>query len=163
MKNMARIFVSFCLFASVLSCSPSGRAAEPAATDFTLPALDGQTKVTLSQYQGNHPVLLFFWTTWCPFCLKEIKTLNAQREYYAGKGIVILAINAGESAAAVGRLVKNYDIGLTVLLDEQDVATRAYHVLGVPTFVLVDTEGKVRFRDTRFPKEELESVSQPAG
>ncbi len=163
MKTAIRLFLSACLCASALILCPAGRCAEPAAApDFTLSALDG-TQVSLSDYKGKQPVLLFFWTTWCPFCLKEVKTLDAQRQYYADKGIVILAINAGESPAAVSRLVKNYNVGLTMLLDEQDTATRAYHVLGVPTFVLVDIEGNVLFKDTRFPKKELEGVAQPAG
>ena len=163
MKKAIALSVLVCLCASILCFYPAVQAAEPsAAVDFTLPTLDG-TMISLSDYKGKQPVLLFFWTTWCPFCLKEIKTLDAQRQYYADKGIAILAINAGEAPSAVSRLVKNYTIGLTILLDEQDTATRAYHVLGVPTFVLVDSQGNVLFKDTRFPKKELEGVAQPAG
>ncbi len=31
--------------------------------------------VNVSSYKGK-PVIFFFWTTWCPHCRKEIKSLN---------------------------------------------------------------------------------------
>lgn len=132
-------------------------AASAPAPDFTLNSLDGQS-VTLGQFKGKQPVMLFFWTTWCPFCLKEIKAVNAQYQAFADRGLAVLAINAGENAAAVSRLVKNYAISMPMLLDEEDAVTRAYHVLGVPHFVLIDQEGMIVYRGTRFPGKEIEQL-----
>ncbi len=152
---MKNIFFAVCIALALFSGSAAAAPAE--APDFTLKSLDGQS-VTLSQFKGKQPVLLFFWTTWCPFCLKEIKVVNAQHQVFADRGLAVLAVNAGENAAAVSRLVKNYTISMPMLLDEEDAVTRAYRILGVPHFVLIDREGLIVYRGTRLPDKEIERL-----
>jgi peroxiredoxin len=127
------------------------------AVDFSLNDLQGQ-QVQLSSFKGKQSVLLFFWTSWCPYCLKEIKALNEKRQAFEARNIQILAVNSGESKAVAQRLVKNYSISLRVLLDEDGRVSDAYHVLGVPTLVLIDKSGLVRFTGHAEPKEEIESL-----
>ena len=122
--------------------------------DFVLPDLHG-SKVSLSSVlEQKHPVLLFFWTTWCPFCLKEIKQIDKRSEAF-GANLTVLAINAGEDKSNVERLVKNYAVKTTVLLDPGQTAVEAYHVLGVPTFVLFNGNGQIVFNDNYFPEKEI--------
>jgi peroxiredoxin len=157
---MKRMFILIFLVLSISSFSLSGLKAEAkvVAPNFKLMDLSGAT-VELKSYINKQPVLLFFWTTWCPFCLKEIKVLNTDRKSLEEKGIAVLAINAGESERAVKRLVKNYNLDLKVLLDENALTADDYGVIGVPTFVLIDQNGGVLFNDNYYPHQELRGIS----
>lgn len=135
-------------------------AAQETVADFRLEELSSGQTVQLSSYQNKQAVLLFFWTSWCPFCLKEIRLLNDRRQGYLDKGIEILAVNAGENRNTVQRLVKNYAVGLKVLLDEDSAVTDSYQVLGVPTMVLIDKAGKLRYKGYSLPEDEMEKVSR---
>jgi peroxiredoxin len=130
-----------------------------AAPDFSLPDLSGSS-VTLSAYKNNkQSVLLLFWTSACPYCLREMKILNAKQGNLREKGIELLAINAGESKTRVERLVNNYNLDLRVLLDENTEVSYAYGVLGVPTFVLIDSKGNVVFIDNYYPGDEIKDLA----
>ena len=50
-------------------------------------------------------VMLYFWATWCPFCTREMPSVieRLHREF-RDQGLTILAINLGESRAAVAPL-----------------------------------------------------------
>lgn len=127
------------------------------APDFTLQDLS-QNTFTLSSYKNKQPVMLFFWTTWCPFCRQELKTLKDNYPELVKEGLLLVAIDAGESAAKVSDFVKSYNLPFQVLLDRDKSVTKAFDVFGVPTYVLIDKQGYVRFVDNDFPKEEYKSL-----
>ena len=60
------------------------------APAFALPAKN--FSVRLDQYKGN-VVLLNFWATWCPACLKEIPSLQNLNKQLQGKKFQLLAIH----------------------------------------------------------------------
>jgi peroxiredoxin len=134
-----------------------GSAAASGGLDFTRADLAGNA-YTLSSYRGRQPVLLFFWTTWCPFCLEKLKELNKKYAALEKDGVVFLAVNAGERRSSVERLVRNYDIKYTVLIDEEGTVSDDFHVLGVPTFVLIDKKGAIRYKGNEFPKNSLQQI-----
>lgn len=127
------------------------------APDFTLQDLD-QNAFTLSSYKNKQPVILFFWTTWCPFCRQELKALKEDYPGLVKEGLTLVAINAGESAAKVGDFVKSYNLPFRVLLDRDKSVTGAFEVFGVPTYVLVDKKGYIRLIEHSFPKEKYKSI-----
>lgn len=157
---MKKISLFLVLSLALLFCDPARLKAEEnsLAPNFKLPDLSGEV-VELSSYKNSQAVLLFFWTTWCPYCLREIRILNSRIQNLQAKGIEILAINAGESQIKVKRLMQNYDLDLKVLLDEKAEVADSYGVLGVPTFVLIDKKGRVIFIDNYFPHQEISQIS----
>ena len=46
-------------------------------------------------------VLLEFWTTWCPYCKDEEALVDSIDHEFAGKGLLVLAIDVGESKKKV--------------------------------------------------------------
>ena len=121
------------------------------SVDFKLVDLAGKT-YQLSSYRDKQPVLLFFWTTWCPFCLAKLKEMNQGYLDLEKDGVALLAVNAGEPRSSVERLARNYGIKYTVLIDEKGSVSEDYHVLGVPTFVLIDKKGAIRYNGNEYPK-----------
>jgi len=111
------------------------------AEDIILNDLNGQA-VNISSYKGK-PVVLFFWTTWCPYCRVELKKLNQQSSVMEKEGIVVLGINVRESSYKVKKFFDNYQLNLKILLDQDGLLARKYDLMGVPTFVFLDKAQEV--------------------
>jgi len=150
-KSMAAFLVFIFMFLSV-PFAHAKDSSEDMAGDFKLFSVSHK-EYTLSSYKGKQPVLLFFWTTWCPFCQAEIKKMaGSKAQELADAGIEVLTINIGEPKDRVMKFLINHKINLTVLLDENSSVSSAYSILGVPTFCLVDKQGKIIFEENTFPE-----------
>ena len=123
---------------------PAANLAEPGkpAPDFALPSLDGGT-VSLSAYRGR-PVILYFWASWCSYCLEGMPDLEALRDQYREQGLEVLAINIMESADKAKRTVSALRVSLPVLLDTSGEVTEQYLVKATPTYVFIDRDGVYR-------------------
>jgi len=152
-KMIAGFVASIWLCLSIVSAA----SAATGSFDFSLADLTGKT-YKLSSYQNKQPVLLFFWTTWCPFCLAKLKEMNLGYVGLEKDGVALLAINAGERRASVERLVRNLGIAYTVLLDDKNVASDNYHVIGVPTFILIDKKGEILYDGNEYPKAFIQNL-----
>jgi peroxiredoxin len=151
------------IVAGIIACLVMGSSMAAVASDrtgesnFILQSLSGKT-YKLSDYRDKQPVLLFFWTTWCPYCLKKLQFLNQEYVNIEKDGVVLLAVNVGERRSAVERLVRNYKIAYNVLLDEDSVATDGYHILGVPTFILIDKSGVILYKGNEYPQGKIQQL-----
>jgi thiol-disulfide isomerase/thioredoxin len=99
----------------------------------------------LEAYRGR-VVLLNFWATWCEPCREEMPTLARLQAQLAGEPFAVLAVNHGESPAAVARFLRELPVGFAVLLDRDREASRAWRVRVLPTSVLLDRHGRARHR-----------------
>jgi len=130
---------------------------EVIAPNFQLKDLAGNT-VTLSEYKGKQDVLLFFWTTWCPYCRKGLKVLNEKHAQLLKDGVEILAINVSEPADKVANFVRNYPLTFKTLLDLDAEVAITYKLLGFPTYIIVDKKGLIRFIGFSFPEKEYKDL-----
>lgn len=115
--------------------------------DFELSDLSGKT-VALSDFKGQK-VILNFWATWCPPCrqeMPEFNELNAELEK-SGEA-VLLAINLTdgrrETKSKVAEFLKSNKYNLRVLLDTQGEASGMFSIRGIPTTIVIDSEGVMR-------------------
>jgi len=155
MKRQQKILFIFTLFC-FLSFGCSQAKDKLLAPDFTLQDLNGNS-VTLSGYKDKSALILFFWTTWCPFCRTELKDLNAKKEQLVKEGWELIAIDIGEPKNKVAAYMKNFAPSLTVLLDSDSGVAQSYQLVGVPTFVIIDKQGNAVFKDNYFPNQEFRS------
>jgi len=113
-----------------------------AAPEFKLATLDGKT-VSLRNFRGS-PVMLNFWASWCPPCRYEMPFFQQIWEEWHGKGLVILAVNIGETAATAQKFMDDSGFTFPVLLDsDQDVALN-YNIRSIPTTFFLDEAGVIR-------------------
>jgi peroxiredoxin len=152
--------INVCLFAVVMLLFAAGGACaqENTASDFELQDLSG-ISYSLSDYREKQIVMLFFWTTWCPYCQQEIKALDREQESLAAADIRVFTVNAGERPAKVRDFVNRANVSLQVLLDERGRVSDSYHIIGVPTFVLVDKQGGIIYTGSRYPAREVRKMS----
>ncbi len=59
------------------------------------------------------------------------------------RGLVVLGVDQGESAATVGSFAKKVGVRYPLLLDEEQKYGRAYAAIGLPTSVIVDRNGHI--------------------
>lgn len=128
------------------------------APDFKLQDLNRKT-FTLSDYKDKQPVILVFWTTWCPYCRQQLKQLNERLPELTKKGIQILAINVGEPKDKVEDFVKNRSLSLKILLDESGDVAGTYEIMGVPSYFVIDISGKVAAAANQFPEDEINKLT----
>ncbi|MFA4888245.1 MAG: redoxin domain-containing protein [Candidatus Omnitrophota bacterium] len=120
------------------------------APDFKLRGLK-QKEFKLSDYQNKKPLVLMFWTTWCPYCRDELISLNAFYPQLQKEGFEAFAINVEEPPYKVEYFAEKYAFALNVLLDEDGDTALAYGIFGVPTFFLVNKKGFIVYRGNYFP------------
>lgn len=114
---------------------------EGVAGDFALTGITGE-KITLSKILKDKNVVLVFWATWCPYCVKEVP--DVQKFYNENKDkVAVIGINLQESKAKVGAFVKTKGITYPVALDSDGIVGRSYNVRGIPTVVAIDKKGKI--------------------
>ena len=117
--------------------------------DIVLSDLDGK----LINFTGliNKPVILFFWTTWCPYCREELKIINQQALLMAKDGILVIGVNLSESQSKVQRFFRGYPLNFKMLLDKDGLLADKYDLMGVPTYVFLDKSGKEISQTHSFP------------
>jgi len=98
----------------------------------------------LADYRGTI-VLLNFWATWCEPCRAEMASMRRLQERLAGKPFTVLLVNHGEARVRVGDFVKRELLALSVLLDPNQDASRAWRVRVLPSSFLVGADGRVRY------------------
>lgn len=150
--NTVAILMLFSLFV------PRIYAAEPKlAPDFSLLNIY-QDEYILSTYRDKQPVLLFFWTTWCPFCAKELRLLNQSYAGMVDDGVEVLAVNVGELPDTVENFVNSYLLSYPVLTDKDTRVALSYGIVGVPAYVLIDRKGYIVFQENYLPKKEYKDL-----
>ena len=156
-KNIALAFTVILLALLTTASSLFGQKGLGMAPDFKL--LDTYQNVhRLSDYRGKQPVLLFFWATWCPFCQKELSTLNQSYAGLSEDGLEVLAIDVGERPSDVESFIKSYYLSFQVLLDQDQSVASSYKLVGIPVYVLIDKEGRIVFEDSYLPYTEYKNL-----
>ena len=98
-------------------------------------------------------VLLSFWASWCAPCKKEIPDLNKLQKKFDEKKFHVVAINLAENARRVGAYAEKYKMEYTVLPDPAGQIKDKYGIVGVPTNIVIDPSGTVKFRSDKLPTE----------
>ena len=154
MRARSPVALIVCLLAISL-CGAPGLAGEPwpsvgvAAPDFALPRADQSGTLRLSSLRGR-PAIVTFWAFWCD-TWREVR--HGYRE------LADLGVPAQLVAVAVDptrqELLGQADDApapfYPVLLDVRHAVSEQYHVRKVPTVLVLDARGTIRFRASGWP------------
>jgi peroxiredoxin len=116
---------------------------ETAAPDFTLKSVEGEN-LKLSEYRGE-VVLINFWASWCGPCRQEMPVLSALHDKYKSLGFTVLGVNVEEDSTRARKLLQEMSVSFPVLLDSESVVSKQYDVVAMPSTVLVDRNGNMRY------------------
>ncbi len=140
---------------------PGGGLVGAPAEDFRLRTLDG-AEVTLESLRGK-AVLVNLWATWCGPCREEMPVIEKLHRELSGKGLVVLAVDVGETAEEVQAYIEDHGYTFQVLLDEEGAVASQFNAAGIPTTVIIDQQGNVAHhfvgaRSERMFREALKDV-----
>jgi cytochrome c biogenesis protein CcmG, thiol:disulfide interchange protein DsbE len=113
------------------------------APELSLVNIDGEAKA-LSDYR-QQVVLVNNWAIWCPPCKAEMPTLAAYYEDHSSDGLMIIAIEAGESRNDVLPFIQTYGLKFQVWLDPQKASMAVFRNQNLPSSYVIDRTGIIRF------------------
>lgn len=136
-------------FCSRTAAAPDSSISTP---NFELPDLNGSS-VSLSNFKGQKAVLLYFWATWCQYCISVRPEVIRLRNRISQSDLALLAINVGgsDSLAKVKRFEEANPAPYTVLYDADGKTARSFKVLGIPHFILIDKDGAIKYSGNDMP------------
>ena len=132
------------------STQPNAQAADALPADFwthTFDTPDGKT-LALNQYKGQ-PILLNFWASWCPPCVKEMPDLNRFQQNMKDKGwrVIGLAVDGPTPVREfLAKVPVTFDIGLAGFGGTELSQALGNAAGGLPFTVLIDAQGRIVHR-----------------
>ena len=119
--------------------------------NFTLLDMNGN-KVRLFDLAMEKPLLLYFWASWCKPCRQVTPQVSSLAEKYKDR-LTVIGINVGgiDSPKGVKKYGNRHGITYPLLIDSDNEMVEAYSVHAIPTIILMDTKGKILFRDNELP------------
>jgi cytochrome c biogenesis protein CcmG/thiol:disulfide interchange protein DsbE len=88
-------------------------------------------------------VLLDFWASWCGPCKESFPVMDELQQKYGAKGLVILAVNVDENAAAMKDFLKDHPVQFNILHDATKKLVGTANIASMPTSFLIGKDGKV--------------------
>jgi peroxiredoxin len=139
MKNhIAGLVAALVIALPAVAADPSGPAPQ-----FSLASKGGGT-VNLSQYKGQ-VVMLNFWASWCGPCRQEMPLLEDIYKKYNKLGFTMVGVNVEPDSKAADDWLKATPVTFPVAYDKDSKVSRLYDVSGMPSTVIIDRKGNLRF------------------
>jgi thiol-disulfide isomerase/thioredoxin len=154
-KRMGFILTMTLLFSSVAKAE----VLEGVAPDFTLKSRSGEN-VKLSEHRGE-VVMINFWASWCAPCRQEMPLLEEMYKKYSDLGFVLLGVNVEEDSSKATELLRDIPVSFPILYDNKNDVTKLYKVVAMPSTVMVDRDGNMRYLHRGYlPGYEAEYIKQ---
>jgi len=134
-----------------------------ALEEISLPNLEGKMQ-NLSKWQGK-TLIINFWATWCPPCLKEIPDFMALQAEFKDKNVQFIGI-ALEDLQTVADYNAQVNINYPILIGEftgTQLARSWGNTLNtVPFTVVINPQGEIIHRQMgEFSKQHILSIIEP--
>ena len=138
-----------CLVLFVFSIGMANNNITP-ATNFEGLAINGN-KISLADFRGK-VVLIDFWASWCKPCQKELPFLTELYNQNKNKDFVVIAINLDEHKENMQKFLDDmqWRVRFPVIRDPKGKIPTLYKVNALPTTLLVDKKGYIRYQHKGF-------------
>ncbi|MDD5307953.1 MAG: TlpA disulfide reductase family protein [Deltaproteobacteria bacterium] len=114
-----------------------------AAPAFEVQLADGSGRtVSLADLSGQ-VVVLDFWATTCPPCLRQMEGLETLHRRLKERGVAVLGVSVGgEGADDIAAFAKRRNVGYPMAVDD-GAAAQAYRVAALPTLYVIGRDGRI--------------------
>lgn len=159
LKNIVIKSAVLFLMVMMFAMNAQAEALEGPAPDFTLKSRSGEN-VKLSELRGD-VVMINFWASWCAPCRQEMPLLEDMHKKYSDLGFVLLGVNVEEDSSKAAELLREVPVSFPVLYDNTNKVTKLYKVVAMPSTVMVDRDGNMRYLHRGYlPGYEAEYIKQ---
>jgi thiol-disulfide isomerase/thioredoxin len=122
------------------------RARTPFAPHFSFTTHENQN-VSNASLRGK-VVLLDFWGTWCPPCRESVPILRDLNKKYAGKSFQLVGISSDNDEDVWKTFIQAQHMDWSEYIDLSDEVLQAFKVESFPTYIVLDKDGVIRFRQS---------------
>ncbi|QJB56252.1 TlpA disulfide reductase family protein [Pseudodesulfovibrio sp. zrk46] len=163
MKNIRRFAVILMICMLLMACGDNGAngagtGSESASVAAEYPPMGVKDLDAFLAANKGTPVMLMFWTTWCPSCKEAVPELEKLSQAYNDK-VKILAVSLDESKDALDAFFAKKKLDLPVYHGDQAIAQK-FGVEAIPTLLMFDKNGKQVFGQPGvFPYEMLKIMA----
>lgn len=141
-KSVLLQFAAAAIACALCASAPAALISSP-APDFTLRSVGGPN-LRLQEQRGQ-VVMLNFWASWCGPCRQEMPRLNRLYEKYRSAGFQLFGVNVDEDVHNATGVTSSMNLQFPILLDTEKRVSRLYDLSTMPSTVLIDRDGRVRF------------------
>ncbi|MBN1304846.1 MAG: TlpA family protein disulfide reductase [Anaerolineales bacterium] len=96
----------------------------------------------LTNYKGR-PIVIVFWKINCPACEDQMPGVKAIARSYKADGLVVLAVNVGDSVEEARAYQEANEIEFPILIDLDQAIMLNYQVSSLPTNYFINREGRI--------------------
>ena len=122
------------------------RARMPFAPRFSFTAQDNQS-ISNASVRGK-VVLLDFWGTWCPPCRESVPILRDLNRKYSGKAFQLVGVSSDDDEEVWKTFIQAQHMDWPDYIDLTDEVQKAFKIDSYPTFIVLDKDGVIRFRQS---------------
>jgi len=110
----------------------------------------------LEDYIGKKVILLDFWYTHCPPCVKAIPDISKFNAEMQDKGLVVFGLNSVDNQernmSNLKRFISNRDISYDIIMAKPEV-DKAYKVEAYPSMYIIGLDGKIAYVEIGYEAE----------
>lgn len=140
LKALSTVFFAVLLLATTqVSAVEIGKP----APDFTLKSMAGKN-LSLNEQRGKI-IVINFWASWCGPCRKEMPVLETFYGKYQDLGVSVWGVNVEQESQAGRDFLADLTLTFPIFFDETNTISATYQVEAMPTTVIVDRDGLVRY------------------
>lgn len=107
----------------------------------------------LAAYEGK-VVYLDFWASWCTPCRRSFPWLDGLFREYSGRDLVVIGVNVDQDHDLAERFLNGTPASFPIIYDPRGEIASRFKVMGMPSAVLLDRTGRVRFQHVGFSEKQ---------
>jgi thiol-disulfide isomerase/thioredoxin len=139
------------------------RARTPFAPRFSFTTNDNKA-VSNGMLRGK-VVLMDFWGTWCPPCRESVPILRDLNKKYSGRPFLMVGVSSDDDEDVWKTFIQAQHMDWPDYIDLSDEVLQAFKIESFPTFIVIDRDGVIRFRQSgvgEYTRGELEDAINKA-
>lgn len=113
----------------------------------------GAAELDLTAYRGK-VIYVDFWASWCGPCKQSFPWLDNLAHEYASQNFVVIGVNVDKDRDRAERFLTETPAEFPIVYDPKGELATAYKVAGMPSAVLIDRTGHVRFQHAGFSEKQ---------
>ncbi len=110
-------------------------------------------QLDLSAWKGK-VVYLDFWASWCGPCRQSFPWMISLQRRYADQGFVVVGVNVDKDRELANKFLDQFHASFPIIFDSTGHLAEQFKIPGMPSSVIFDRDGAVRFVHSGFRSEQ---------
>lgn len=103
-------------------------------------------KITIPDSVEGNVALIHFWTEGCSSCAREMAELESLYAAYRRRGLIVVAVNVGQSPDRVSAFIRKLRVTYPVVLDQENNTAKQYGAVVLPMTFFLDRNGIIKYK-----------------